>query len=114
MLSLFEKLFGNNKKIEYPFDVDKAYRYSRQGVISGGNFYLKFNGEKIVTYYSYVKPVPEDEGGMRDRGAQIYFVGLKEGTVEVTAVYEYPTCPAEEYNFTLKVAKDLSVSRVDN
>ncbi len=112
-MSLFASLFGCSKKPEYPFNMEKAYCYSRQGVIAGGGFQLKFNPEGVVEYYSYVKPVPENECGMRDRGADIYFVGLKEGTVAVTAVYEYPTCEPEEYTFTLNVADDLTVTKID-
>lgn len=113
MFGMFATLFGCSKEPEYPFDKEKAYCYSRQGVIAGGGFHLKFNPEGIVEYYSYVKPVPENEAGMRDRGADIYFVGLKEGKVEVTATYKYPTCPNEVYTFTLNVAQDLSVTKID-
>ncbi|MBQ7810894.1 MAG: hypothetical protein IJ346_08070 [Clostridia bacterium] len=112
-MGLFASLFGCSKKPEYPFDKEKAYCYTRQGVIAGGGFSLNFNPEGVVEYYSYVKPTPEDEAGMRDRGADVYFVGLKEGRVYVTAVYEYPTCPPEEYTFTLNVAKDLTVTKID-
>lgn len=113
VMSLFASLFGCSKKPEYPFDKEKAYCYSRQGVIAGGSFHLKFNPEGIVEYYSYVKPVPENECGMRDRGADIYFVGLKEGRVEVKAIYEYPTCPPEENTFILNVAENLTVTKMD-
>ncbi|MBQ8000862.1 MAG: hypothetical protein IJ298_06520 [Ruminococcus sp.] len=113
MLSIFASLFGCSKKPDYPFDKEKACYFSRQGVIAGGGFHLTFNPEGVVEYYSYVKPVPEYECGMRDKGADIYFVGLKEGRVEVTAIYEYPTCEDEEYTFTLNVDKDLIVTRID-
>lgn len=113
MLGLFASLFGCSKEPEYPFDKSKAYCYSRQGVIAGGDFTLRFNPEGVVEYYSYRKPVPEDECGMRDRGADIYFVGLKEGIVEVTAVYKYPTCEDEEVTFTLNVDKDFCVTMTD-
>ena len=113
MFPALANLFGFNKKAEYPFDMDKAYHYPREGVIAGGNFHLTFEPEGAVEYYSYTKPVPKNEGGMRDKGADIYFIGLKEGTVEVTAVFEYPTCPPEEYTFTLIVDKDLRVTKKD-
>ena len=115
MISLFGGLFGCNKKpdspAEYPFDKEKAYLYSRQGVMTGGNFRLSFNPKGIVDHYSYKKPSPPDECGMRDKGADIYFVGLKEGKTEVTAVFEYPTCEPHEHTFTLFVDKDLNVSK---
>lgn len=113
MLGILASLFGCSKKPEYPFDKEKAYYYSRPGVIAGGGFYLSFNPEGVVEYYSYVKPTPENECGMKDRGANIYFVGLKEGKTEVKAVFEYPTCENEEYTFTLNVDKDLCVTRID-
>ncbi len=117
MLSILAGLFGCNKKseipTEYPFDKEKAYLYSRQGVMAGGNFHLSLNPRDVVEYYSYTKAVPEDECGMRDKGADIYFVGLKEGSVQVTAVFEYPTCEPHEYTFTLDVNKDLYVSKPD-
>lgn len=112
-MSLFASLFGCNKKPEYPFDTEKAYCFSREGVIAGGNFRLAFSPEGVVEYYSYVKPPPEDEAGMRDRGADVYFVGLKEGRVEVKAIYEYPTCPHEENTFILNVAENLTVTKMD-
>ena len=112
-MSLFASLFGCNKKPEYPFDKEKAYYYSRQGVVAGGGFHLNFNPEGVVEYYNYVTPPPENECGMRDRGADIYFVGLKEGKVEVIATFEYPTCEDEEYTFTLNVDNDLCVTRLD-
>ena len=112
MLGIFASLFGCSKKPEYPFDKEKAYCYSREGVIAGGGFHLSFNPEGVVEYYSYVKPIPEYEAGMRDRGADIYFVGLKEGRVEVTATFKYPTCEDEEYTFILNVDKDLSVTKI--
>lgn len=110
MIGLFATLFGCSKEPEYPFDKEKAFYYPREGVIAGGGFHFKFNPEGVVEYYSYVKPTPEYEGGMKDKGADVYFVGLKEGTVEVTAVYEYPTCEPEEYTFTLNVSADLTVT----
>ena len=114
MLGIFTSFFGCGKKQpEYPFDKEKAYCYSRGGVMAGGDFHLKFNPEGVVEYYSYTKPVPENEDGMKDRGADIYFVGLKKGRVEVTAVYEYPTCGPEEYIFTLNISDDLTVTKTD-
>lgn len=113
MLGFFTSLFGCNKKTEYPVDKEKAYCHSRQGVIAGGGFRLTVKPEGLVEYYSYVKPAPENECGMRDKGADIYFVGLKEGKARVTATYEYPTCEDEEYTFTLNVDKDLRVTRID-
>lgn len=106
-------LFGGGKAHDKPFDKDKSYHYSRQGVIAGGSFCLRFNPEGVVQYYSYTKPVPKYECGMRDKGADIYFVGLKEGKTEVTAVYKYPTCEDEEYTFTLNVDKNLYVTKTD-
>lgn len=113
MLGNFASLFGCNKKTEYPFDKDKAYYYAREGVIAGGGVCLTYNPEGIVECYSYVKPVPEYECGMRDRGADLYFVGLKEGEVEVTFIYRYPTCEPEQYTLKLKVAKDLTVTKIE-
>lgn len=113
MFSIFASLFGCSKTPDYPFDKEKAFCYSRQGVIAGGDFYLKLNPEDVVEYYSYVRPVPENECGMRDRGADVYFTGLKEGRVEVTAVFKYPTCEDEVYTFTLNVDKDLCVTRIE-
>lgn len=113
MIGIFASLFGCSKKTEYPFDKEKAYYYSREGVIAGGNFHLSYNPENIVECYSYVKPIPENEGGMRDKGADLYFVGLNKGEVEVTFTYEYPTCEPEQYTLTLKVAEDLTVTKID-
>ena len=113
MIGLFASLFGCTKKTEYPFDKEKAYYYFRGGVMSGGNVHLSFNPENIVEYYSYVKLVPENECGMRDKGADLYFVGLKKGEVKVTFTYEYPTCKPDEYSIKLKVDEDLAVTKID-
>lgn len=117
MIGFLASLFGCSKTPDntpdYPFDTEKAYCYSRQGVIAGGDFHLTLDPEGIVDYYSYVKPVPENECGMKDRGADIYFVGLKEGRGEVTAIFGYPTCEDEIYTFTLNVNKDLFVTRIE-
>lgn len=110
VLKKLKKLFGQDK---YPFDKEKAYHYPREGVMAGGGFHLEFSPEGVVDYYSYVKPVPEYEGGMRDKGADIYFVGLKKGQVKVTAVFEYPTCPPDEYTFTLNVDKNLHITKTN-
>jgi len=66
----------------------------------------------IVDYDSYVHKVPENEVGMTDKGADIYFVGLKESGVEVTATFEYPSCEDEEYTFILNVDKDFCVTKI--
>lgn len=113
MTEFFRSLFCYHQKIEFPFDTEKAYRYSRQGVIAGGSFRLAFNPEGVVEYYSYVKPAADNECGMKDKGADVYFVGLKKGRTEVTATFKYPTCEDEIYAFTLDVAEDLSVTKVD-
>ncbi len=113
IMGILTSLFGCNKKAEYPFDKEKAYHYSRHGVIAGGGFSLSFNPEGVVECYSYVKPVPENECGMKDKGADLYFVGLKEGETEVTLTYKYPTCEPEQYTLTLKVAEDLTVTKAE-
>ncbi len=111
--NIFSSLSGLGKKQKYPFDKEKAYFYSRQGVIAGGAFRLRFNPEGVVRYYSYAHEVPEYECGMKDKGADVYFEGLKAGRVEVTAIYDFPTCESEEDTFILNVAEDLSVTRMD-
>lgn len=120
VFSIFASLFGcgkaekiTNTTPDYPFDVEKAYCYSRSGVIAGGDFHLKLSSEGVVEYYSYPKLVSKNESGMNDKGADIYFVGLKEGTVKVTAVFEFPTTDPYEYTFTLNVAEDLMVTKID-
>ena len=60
-----------------------------------------------------MKQVPEYEEGMRDKGADLYFVGLQEGETEVTFCYYYPTCEPEEFTIKLKVAEDLTVKKID-
>ena len=112
-MGIFASLFGCSKKTEYTFDKEKAYHYSRQGVIAGGSVHLTYNPENIVECYSYVKPVPENECGMKDKGADLYFVGLNKGEVEVTFTYEYPTCEPDEYSIKLRVDEDLAVTRID-
>lgn len=49
---------------------------------------------------------------MNDKGANIYFVGFKEGGVEFTATFGYPTCEDKEYTFILSVDKDLYVTKI--
>lgn len=109
-------LFGckNNKKpeqTEYPFDKEKAYFHHRGGVIAGGNCTITMEPEGIVTYYSYIDYPPEYECGMRDKGADIYFVGEKSGNVKVTIEHFYPTTESESYSFYLTVDDNLNVSK---
>lgn len=111
MLGLLAALFGCSKTPSYPFDVQKAYCFSRRGIIAGGNFSITLEPQGIVEYHSYPKSASRQEGGMKDKGADIFFTGLKEGTVQVTVVYTYPTSPPDEYTFTLRVAEDLSVTK---
>lgn len=92
------------------FDPEKAYHMKRSGIISGGSYEIKTEPEEKVKIYSYIIPAPEDEDGMNDNGADIYFVGLEPGEVTVTVKENYPTGEAEEYSFTLVVEEDLSVS----
>lgn len=110
MFSILASLFGCNSKEEYPFDTQKAYCYHRSGVIAGGSCQIELSDEQIAQYFSYPVPVPENECGMRDRGADIYFVGLAPGTVEVTLTYTYPTCEPEIKSFVLEVSQDLTVA----
>lgn len=49
---------------------------------------------------------------MKDKGADIYFVGLKEGRVEVTSLFGYPTCEDEGYTFIFNVYKVLCVTKI--
>lgn len=112
--SLFASLFGcinkTPQKQDYPFDTAKAYCYRRSGVISGGNCRLTAEPQGIVTYYSYVKYPPENECGMKDKGADIFFVGLKEGKVKITLEYMYPTTESDFEEFTLSVDSALNVT----
>lgn len=113
MLGILSMLFGckNNKEPEYPFDTEKAYYMSRGGIMTGGSFGIETSPEGIVEVYSYPKPVPEHEDGMRDKGADIFFVGSKPGTVTVTATEYYPTARPESFSFVLVVDEDLRVSK---
>ena len=107
----FKRLFCRKKKeAPLPFDAEKAYVRRRGGVMAGGNIRYTFSREGVVKLYSKVDPAPENECGMRDKGATLYFVGLKEGEVTVTETEYYPTCPPESAEFTLSVSADLTVT----
>ena len=114
MLGILSMLFGckNNKEPEYPFDTEKAYYMSRGGIMAGGSFGIETSPEGIVEVYSYSKPVPEHEDGMRDKGADIFFVGLKPGKTTVTATEYYPTSIPDSFSFVLFVDENLRVSKV--
>ncbi len=116
MLGILSMLFGckTEKAPEYPFDTEKAYYHRRGGVIAGGSYVIETEPEGIVEVYSYSIPVPEDEVGMKDKGADIYYVGLKPGEVTVTETEFFPTCPPESFSFVLVVDENLSVSRKDD
>ncbi len=96
----------------YPFDTGKAYLYRRAGIMAGGSVCYTFSEDGIVTVYEYPQYPPEDECGMRDRGADVYFVGLKSGAVTVTITEHFPTCEDETCSFTLVVDEDLRVSMI--
>ena len=112
MLGLLSMLFGckTEKAPEYPFDTEKAYCISRGGIIAGGSYEIKTEPEGKVKIYSYIIPAPEGEDGMKDSGANIYFVGIEPGEVTVTVNEYYPSAEPEKYSFTLVIAEDLSVS----
>ena len=117
VFSLIASLFGCGKpeKIEptpdYPFDVTKAYCYHRSGVIAGGDCEVTVEPEDVVIMYTYTKPVSEDECGMSDKGADIYFVGLKEGKAEVTVTFHFPTTESYSTTFSLNVDENLNVTK---
>lgn len=115
MLGILSMLFGckNNKEPEYPFDTEKAYYISRGGIIAGGNYEIKTNPEGIAKVYSYPEKPLKNEGGMKDKGADIYFVGIKPGKTVVTVTKSYPTAKQEEFSFVLSVSEDLRVSRME-
>lgn len=115
VFGILSMLFGckNNNEPEYPFDTEKAYYMSRGGVMAGGRYSIETFPEGIVEVYSYAKPVPEHEDGMRDKGADIFFVGLKPGKVTVTATEYYPTCEPDSFSFVLSVDEDLCVHKTE-
>lgn len=118
IVCLLMNLFGcvNNidllhSKPEFPFDTTKAYCYHRKGVIAGGNCNISVEPQGVVKYYSYPEYPSGYESGMKDKGADIYFVGLKEGKVKVTLEYSFPTTTASVDVFILEVDKELNVSK---
>ena len=115
MLGLLSMLFGckTEKAPEYPFDTEKAYCISRGGIIAGGSYEIKTDPEGIVEVYSYPKKPSKNEGGMKDKGAEIYFVGIKPGKTAVTVTKTYPTTKKEEFSFVLSVSEDLHVSKME-
>lgn len=113
MLSLLSMLFGCSKEPQYPFDTEKAYHMSRGGIIAGGNYEIKTNPEGIVEVYSYPEKPLKNEGGMKDKGAEIYFSGIVPGKTVVTVTKSYPTAKQEEFSFVLSVSEDLYVSKME-
>ena len=113
MLGLLSMLFGCKKESLYPFNEEKAYHMSRGGIIAGGSYEIKAEPEGIVEVYSYPEKTSENEGGMKDKGADIYFVGLKPGKTVVTVTKSYPTAKPQESTFTLFVSEDLKVSKME-
>ena len=112
MFGLLSMLFGNraDKKQEYPFDIEKAFHQHRGGVMAGGSYLIKTAPEGIVEVYSYPIPVPKYEGGLKDKGADIFYVGISPGEVTVTATEKFPTCEPESFSFVLLVDENLCVS----
>ena len=113
MLGLLSMLFGCKKEPIFPFDVEKSYHMSRGGIIAGGNYEIKTEPEDIVEVYSYPEKSPKNEGGMKDNGADIYFVGLKPGKTVVTVTKSYPTAKPQESTFILSVSENLYVSKIE-
>lgn len=113
-LSMLLSLFGCKAPApSYPFDIDKAYHTTRTGIIAGGRISYAFSENGVVTYYEYPEYPPVNECGMRDRGADIYFVGLKTGTVTVTMTERSPVGDDESRSFELVVDNDLRVSKAE-
>ena len=82
--------------------------------MSGGSCSLEIVPSDVVICYEEVIPAVPSEDGMSDRGAYLYFVAKKEGTAQVSITFYYPTCEDEKQEFTLRVDKDLNVSRADD
>ena len=111
--TLTSVLFGceNNAEAEHKnFDTKKAYCYHRHGMIAGGECRVEVEPEGVVKWHEYSDEPREGEDGMSDHGADLYFVGLKEGSVEVTVIYDYPNTEDQTENFSLDVDKDLRVT----
>lgn len=111
MFGILSMLFGckADKKPDYPFDTEKAYYQRRGGIMAGGSYKIETEPEGVVEVYSYSVPVPEHEDGMKDKGADIFFVGIKPGKVTVTETKLFPTCPPESFSFVLVVDENLKV-----
>lgn len=110
-LKCIRGLFRRNVSVPtYPFDIHKAYRTIRTGIIAGGSIRYSFDDDGVVTYYEYPRYPPENECGMRDRGAEVFFVGLKPGTVTVTVTEQSPVGDKDEYTFRLTVDEELRVT----
>lgn len=97
------------KNSKFPFDAEKAYLYKRPGLISGASFSASLEKKGIVEVYSYVIPAPEYEDGMKDLGADIYFVGISPGEVLVTFIEYSPVDDPIESFMTLCVDENLCV-----
>lgn len=96
----------------YPFDVEKAYHLRRGGIMAGGRVSYSYSEDGVVKHLSYEIRPPENECGMRDKGADVYFIGLKEGSTVVTMTWHYPTCEDETEQFTLKVDANFTVTKI--
>ena len=110
-LAALLSFLGCKKAPTYPFDIEKAYHTTRPGIIAGGRIFYTFSEEGAMTYYEYPEYPPKYEGGMRDRGAQVYFVGLRPGTVTVTMNEISPVGDRDSDSFDLIVDDDLRVTR---
>lgn len=110
IIGIVGTLAGCSSSSSFDFDEAKAYHYSRAGIMAGGSCDITFDQEGIVTYYSYTKKPAKGSLGMNDLGADVYFVGLKEGTVEVTVTMNYPTTSPQVSSFTLAVDSSLKVT----
>lgn len=78
--------------------------------MSGSRCKIEIAPDDILTAYEYTKPANEFEDGMSDNGADIYFVGCKEGIATVTVTIFYPTFEPDIISFDLYVNEDMFVS----
>ena len=97
---------------QFPFDREKAFRFSREGLITGEEYSIRIEPAEGADVYEYVTPAPEEEDGMRDAGAEIYIVGRRAGEVTVTVRRFLPTDGAWEESFRLRIGEDLRAERI--
>ncbi len=100
--------------VREPFNRKKAFLFRRDRVIAGGSCEVKISDNSVLEFYEETDYPDNGEVGVADHGADLYFVGCRQGESDVcVTTYLFNGEEESSNSFRLRVDENLVVSRVD-